>query len=145
MAKRISKEDRAVIAGLVERYSAPALVNAVRRIGARAPGRPAEVDPYDAVRIWIAVEVRRRGSTLKVRPACELVHSTLVAVTVPPHVDAGRVRALYYEARRRLCDDEALRERCEAIVTACLAEGQILVPSRLRRRATGDWQGPIID
>lgn len=102
MAKRLARDDKAMLQDLVSRYSPELIARTATRMTPtpRRPGRP--YDKLMAVCIWAVVEVWRKRSSkpLTVKHACELIANKYTNSGPRNPITGARLRNHYYSIKR---------------------------------------------
>ncbi len=150
--QRISRDDRDVLAQLVNKYSATALITAVRKMPSmnKKVGRPTN-NLGNLVGVYGYVEFHRKERTSAGRPlgvtaACKRLKRTLDVHTVNCRTTVGRLRSMFYEAQSKAKSnfDFAALMRRSLLEFESGSANNVMFPLLMIRTKDG-LQGPIID
>jgi hypothetical protein len=148
--KRVSRQDRDLLARLVETYSATLVIRAVKKLPAttRKVGRPSN-NLGNLASVYGYIEFHRKermaaGRVLGISGACERLKRALDAYTVNCRTTVGRLRSMFYQAQSEAKSNSELASFMRQSLSAFEAASSEVFPLLMVKTKDG-LQSPIID
>jgi len=148
--KPMTKVDRSALARLVDKYSATAVAAAAKRMG-HPPKQPKTAGRRpihdNDIQAWMSIEVRRRalagGADAKVSSICRWTAKVLDAAGDGRGPKWTKLRGLYYQFKKRIEADAAMKARAEARVEEFIKEETLPLPLLYEWRESAQVAPPV--